>query len=779
MRLKAVGAMTLLIRLIALLVLTLLPMVAIDIHNQSEARAMRAREGKDEALRLVHLVAQDDARLIEGARQLMTAISRSPTLQTGDRAACSSFLAALVKAYPQYFSLVAAEPDGHPLCTGGLASPDAVLSGHAYFRQAISQHRFVLGEYEVDGQTQQQAIYLAQPYDLTDGKLGGVVAAGLSLDWLNDELAHAPLPPKATVSVIDRHGTVIARFPDSKQFVGKQISGKSHSYLLSGGEGVQEAVGFDGISRIYSYAPLPGGPSGLTLSVGLDKEDLFSQSRAANQRDLMVIAGSSVLALVLAALGARLFISRPIRLLLQTAEQWRQGNLEVRAPFVDPTSEFGRLGAAFNTMAVAIGSREQDLERRVQERTQALEAAMQAQQQAEAALHEARKMETVGRLTGGVAHDFNNLLAAIVGNIELASLRLGQRHPQLPRLDAAMRSAQRGAVLIQHLLAFARRQHLRPEVIDLNRYFKATHEMLRARLRSDIAIEMELAGDVGFVRVDPKQFEIAILHLAMNAADAMANGGTLRLQTRNANLIRLPGQTEVTGDFVAITATDTGQGIPPEILDHVFDPFFTTKSVGSGSGLGLSMVQGFVRQSAGFVYLESQPGRGTSVTIYLPRQVGIPVAAPGPAGAAADRQGTILLVDDDETFRSVTAQLLEMIGYSVMTAEGADQAIECFQRAGGKVDILVTDLVLPNGPDGIALTASIHSRQPTLPVLLVTGHGDVVLDRIKAAGFLVLKKPFERADLVTAVQQARHRTQNRSGGVIMPAQRIGCNTGPM
>ncbi len=761
--------MTLLIRLIALLVLTLLPMVAIDIHNHSEAQAMRAQEGKEEALRLVRLVAQDDSRLIEGARQLMTAISRSPTLQTGERAVCSGFLAALVKAYPQYLSLVATDPDGHPLCTGGLASPDAVLSGHAYFRQAIAQQGLVLGEYEVDRQTRQRAIYLAQPYDLTDGKIGGVVAAGLSLDWLNDELAHAPLPPKATVSVIDRQGTVIARFPNREQFVGTQISSKSHSYLLSGGEGVQEAVGFDGISRIYSYAPLPTGPSGLTLSVGLDKEDLFSQSQAANRRDLMVIAGSSVLALMLAALGARLFISRPIRLLLQTAEQWRQGNLEVRAPFADLTSEFGRLGAAFNTMAAAIGSREQDLERRVQERTQALEAAMQAQQQAEAALHEVRKMEAVGRLTGGVAHDFNNLLAAIVGNIELASLRLGQRHPQLPRLDAAMRSAQRGAVLIQHLLAFARRQHLRPEVIDLNRYFRTMQEMLRARLRSDIAIDMDLAGDVGFVRVDPNQFEVAILHLAMNAADAMSNGGTLRLQTRNANLVRLPGQTEMSGDFVAVTLTDTGQGIPAEILDHVFDPFFTTKSVGSGSGLGLSMVQGFVRQSAGFVYLESQPGRGTSVTIYLPRQVDIPVTAPSSTGPAAELQGTILLVDDDETFRSVTAQLLEMIGYSVMTAQDADQALECFQRADGKVDILVTDLVLPDGPDGIALTASIHSQQPTLPVLLITGHGDAVLDRIKTTGFLVLKKPFERADLVSAVQQARQHTQNQSDGATMSA----------
>jgi signal transduction histidine kinase/ActR/RegA family two-component response regulator len=741
-------------RLFALIILTMLPMVSIEAYDEIDARSLRAAEGKDQALRMVRLVAEEQARVIEGARELLTALGKMPALRGSDSAACSAFLGDLSGAYKQYISLMSIDLTGHSMCVGGGGLPGTFLGDRPYFKLAVASRDFALGEYDVDLTLHRRVIYLAQPYYDPDGKVAGVAAAGLSLDWLNREIAHNPLPSKATVSVVDRQGTILARYPGKERFVGTKIPGQSHSYMLTGGEGLQEALGFDGIPRIYSYAPLPDGPPGLTLSVGLDKGEVLKGIAAENRRDIMVIIGSSIMALILAGIGARIFIGRPIKTLLDTAEHWRQGDLEVRVPCPESRSEFGRLGSAFNNMAVAIGNREHELERRVQERTEALKQAMEAQHAAEAALHEARKMEAVGRLTGGVAHDFNNILAAIVGNIELACARLGPTDARRPWLDAAMQSANRGAALVQQLLAFARRQNLRPQAVDLNRHINGSLEMLQHLLRSDVQLEASLTPGAWLVRVDPSQLEAAILNLAINARDAMPHGGTLRLETANVSLAGDSGRLGLRGDFVALTVADTGTGIPSDVLEKVFEPFFTTKAIGAGSGLGLSMVQGFAQQSSGAVGIDSKVGRGTAVTLYLPRTWETVNPIQIEADEIFDGGGTILLVDDDLEVRSATSQLLEMSGYSVVVAASASEAVACFEKASGEIDILVTDLVLGCGSDGIALASTIRNQRPELPVLLVTGHSNALLNGLQTEGVEVLTKPYGHEVLLRAIHRA-------------------------
>jgi signal transduction histidine kinase/ActR/RegA family two-component response regulator len=606
----------------------------------------------------------------------------------------------------------------------------------------------------VDPQSQRPVVYLSKPFYNSQGEVSGVIAAGLSLDWLNGELARVPLPPKATVSMVDRNGTILVRHPGQEQFVGKKIAAQAHSYLLEGGEGVQEASGFDGIPRIFAYTAVPVARRDLTISVGLDKEELLKGSAAANRRDTMVIGGSLILALILAAVGARTFVSRPLRVLLDAAERLRQGDLGTRVPFRDLRTEFGRLGAAFNSMATAIGLREQELERRVEQRTKALREAMQAQHAAEAALHEAQKMETVGRLTGGVAHDFNNLLAVIVGNIELAHARLPADDPVRAKLNAALQGANRGAALVKQLLAFARRQTLRPVAVDLIRHVHESQEMLQRLLRSDVAVELHLSPDTWLVRADPNQLDAAILNLAVNARDAMANGGVLRLSTENVHLTAQSNTLGLTGDFVGFTVSDTGTGMPPEILTKVFEPFFTTKAAGEGSGLGLSMVHGFARQSSGSVAIKSELGKGTSVTLYLPRATEDAKSIQIEVGEAVRGEGTILLVDDDPHVQSVTAQLLELSGYDVLLAGGASEALDCSRRESERIDMLVTDLVLPGELNGVALARAVCRERPDLPVLLITGYSDALVGEGEAVGMPVLTKPFSRSDLAKAVREA-------------------------
>jgi signal transduction histidine kinase/CheY-like chemotaxis protein len=746
--------MRLLTRLFALVILTLLPVIGIEVYDEIDARSLRAKEAKDQALRLVRLMAQEQSRVIEGARQLLTALGKAPVVQTGAPALCNGFFADLVHSFPQYLGLVAVDLSGHQICSCGATEPAAVLGDRPFFKLAIANRNLTVGEYDADDVPHRKVIHLAQPYYDAAGNVRGVVAAALSLDWLNSEIARNPWPQNATVSIVDRQGTILARYPASEQFVGTQIPGQSHAHMLSGGEGVGEAVGFDGITRTYSYSPLPGGPPGLTLSVGLDKAELLKGSEAANRRDVMVIAGSSILALLLAGIGARSFIGRPIRVLLDAAEHWRQGDLAARVPCPDARSEFGRLGVAFNAMAAAIGAREHELERRVVERTEALTEAMEARHVAEATLHESRKLETVGRLTGGVAHDFNNLLAAIVGNIELARTRLSPGHPGLARLDAAMQSANRGAALVQQLLAFARRQNLRPKVVDLNRYIRDSEDMLQRLLRADVVVETRLSSEAWLVRVDPNQLEAAILNLAINARDAMPNGGLLGVRTKNVSFTGKSNQVGLDGDFVALTVSDSGIGIPREILEKVFDPFFTTKEIGAGSGLGLSMVQGFARQSSGSVFIESDVGQGTSVTLYLPRttEVAEPVNQEVEEELAA---GTVLLVDDDVEVMSATVALLELTGCSVMTTRNAAEAIACFRQDASRVDILITGLGPAHVRDGIELATALRAERPELPVLLITGYGEARSGESQFDGMAILTKPFDRAALVGAVREAK------------------------
>jgi CheY-like chemotaxis protein len=285
-------------------------------------------------------------------------------------------------------------------------------------------------------------------------------------------------------------------------------------------------------------------------------------------------------------------------------------------------------------------------------------------------------------------------------------------------------------------------------------------------MRSDVRVEDQLAQDAWPVRVDPNQLEAAILNLAINARDAMPNGGTLRLETANVRLAREPGGVELNGDFVVLTVADTGTGIPPGVLEKVFEPFFTTKEIGAGSGLGLSMVQGFAQQSSGAVRITSEVGRGTTVMLYLPRSNEAASADLSEAVATAPCGGTILLVDDDPEVRSVTFQLLEMSGYTVVVAACAEDAIDSFERARQAIDLVITDLVLEGGPDGLALATELRAKRPDLPVLLVTGHGDALLAGPRMEGIELLKKPFGHPVLLQAI--ARAMAAGRSAEGVAP-----------
>jgi len=420
------------------------------------------------------------------------------------------------------------------------------------------------------------------------------------------------------------------------------------------------------------------------------------------------------------------------------------------------------------------------LEERVRERTAALEAEAERRAQAEARLHQAQKMEAVGQLTGGVAHDFNNILQVIVGNLEIA-VRLLQRDPPDPpgskagdaviaAIDTAQKASRSAKQLVQRLLAFSRLQNLEPAVLDANALIESMIDMMARTLGETISVETVLAQDLWRTFADRHQLESALLNLVVNARDAMPGGGTLVIETANVELG--PGYPDevAPGRYVVLSVSDTGCGIAKELLPRVFEPFFTTKDTGKGSGLGLSMVYGFVTQSGGHVRLYSEAGSGTTVRIYLPRAESgdAPVDAAGelaadlPANAdtplARARDGeSVLLVEDNEDVRRFGVAALEELGYRVLQAADGASALRLLDgNRMARVDLLFTDMVLPGGMSGPELAEAIRARRPRLPVLYTSGytrHSAVHRGRL-IAGARILAKPYPLHSLATAVRRA-------------------------
>jgi len=396
------------------------------------------------------------------------------------------------------------------------------------------------------------------------------------------------------------------------------------------------------------------------------------------------------------------------------------------------------------------------LEHEVDLRTQALQEALdrltveiQERNHAEELLRHSQKMEAVGQLTGGIAHDFNNMLTGIIGALDLIRMRLDAgRHDDLPRyLDAAHGSAQRAAALTQRLLAFSRRQSLQTRPTEVNALIRAMADLLQRSLSETTGFELELDKAAGLALADPNQLENALLNLTLNARDAMPGGGTLRIETSRLRIdAEQAAQHAVPADeYVRLRVIDTGAGIAPGLLDKVFEPFFTTKPLGQGTGLGLSMVYGFVRQSGGFVNVDSQLGQGTVIALHLPATAAdvreVPASREPRKASAGDGQ-SILIVEDDDAVRLLLQTALEDLGYQVHLAADSQRALSLAVRLDS-LDLLLSDVGLP-GLNGRQLAEMLQQERPGLPVVLITGYTEQASSRAEflGPGMRLMTKPF-------------------------------------
>jgi signal transduction histidine kinase len=850
---------TLLSRLFVRVAVALLPAIAIQAYNEFALRRAREVEVQNQVFSLARLSAAEQQQIVQGIRQVLIAMSELPSIKTRDSQACNAYLAGMQRRFPAFVTFLVSDLKGGSFCDTNSDHRPISVAARPYFADVLKTGTFTVGEFSAGLSTGRKVIQFALPFYGDDGRMGGVIVAGLSLDWLADYIARKGAPEGAALAITDRNGTYLARYPDNGRFVGTKMPGDK--YLQMGDRRAVDIRDVDGVERIEGYSALQADSGGLVVSFGLDKAQAFTAIQNRTQRDILLIALSTSLVLVLTSLGARRFIHRPLGQLVDAANQWRLGEYGRRVDIRDK-SEIARVADAFNTMADALERREHELseakeraedaaaritmifesttdsvttvdrdcrisffnqrawaqiaegrelmgmelqeafldaagteiisrfrEAMSDQRPASFEAlcprrgvwyalnafpaseglaiffrditehkhAVEARRLTEEQLQQSQKMESVGQLTGGVAHDFNNLLMVISGNLELIEAAADNDNVRQFAV-AARRATDRGTKLTAQLLAFSRRQKLKPRLVNANQLISEFQGLIRQAVGGGCEVKLRTDERLWLCHVDPPLLETALLNLVLNARDAMPDGGVLEIETRNIVLDEGAVAGHLPGSYVRMSVIDTGCGMPPEVRDQIFEPFFTTKEIGKGTGLGLSMVYGFVRQSGGHVAVESAPGAGTTVALYLPKATQKPDVEVEGIQTQAIPPGSerILVVEDNEDLLEATSAMLTTFGYRVLCAQNGEEAIRMLQ-SGQEFELLFSDVVMPNGMNGVELAREARRLSKDIKVLLTSGYAGDVLERHQAVDeFPIIDKPFRLADLARRLRSILH-----------------------
>ena len=623
-----------------------------------------------------------------------------------NEATFSERLRTISASLPQLRDLWIVGADGQPLVSGTIhPMPKLDVSDRDYFK--VHRDNLVEGPFVtrvLEARAANTRFFAISRKRVIDGKFSGVTIVSIAPEYFTE--FYSQLPPPGTATLLRADGAVLARYPD---YAGAQTQLAPNAPFMSA---IKESprTGFlsapaavDGRVRIFTYQQLAKLPN-LYVTVGVERADVIKAW--------------------LLAMASHLIFGLPATLML--------------------------VGLGFIAL----------------QRTQRLQQEQRRRESTEQALRQAQKMEAVGRLSGGIAHDFNNMLTVILGNIDMATRRLGPDNSRIERLlDSARQASERAAILVQRLLAFSRQHPQEVKSVDINRLVQSMSELLRRTIGETITVETVLAGGLWKIAVDANQLENAILNLAVNARDAMPNGCRLTIETSNSYLddayVTANSNEFVAGQYVLLAVTDSGSGMSREVRERAFEPFFTTKPTGMGTGLGLSMVYGFIKQSSGHIKIYSEAGEGTTIKLYFPRineQRALPdwtdarsSAQPAPRPRGSE---TILLVEDDDEVRKFASEILREQGYIVHTAPDGASALRLLDTEPSIV-MLFTDVVLPGGMNGRQLADEVRRRRPELKVLYATGYtrNAIIHQGRLDAEVELLTKPFTAEALTRKVRQ--------------------------
>lgn len=584
-----------------------------------------------------------------------------------------------------------------------------------------------------------------------DGAIRYHLLIGINAATLQPLLARQHFRSDWIVTLVDRQGMVLARSRHPERFVGKAASPEVQQRLNAAMAGVNEGRTLDGIDVRAFFDTVPSAEWKVLISIPISDIRRVPLQAAA-------LLGGLMAALLAAGMFAAHRLARraigPIEYLGRSADELGKGKeLEYRPQGI---VEIDSVARRMLDAGRQIRQAQQELEQRVAD-------AVAATERAQGALLKSQKLEALGRLTGGIAHEFNNLLQTLSTALQLAELR-NKDDKVGGLLQTCKKTVQRAAALTGQLGSFGRIQEARQETVDACQQLRSARQLMSGALRADIALQIDCDEPAWPIRVEPLQFDLALLNLAVNARDAMPHGGVLRIEARNVALAHPPAGSALEalapGDYVRVTVSDTGSGMTPEVLARALDPFFTTKGQGQGTGLGLAQAYAFALQSQGLLLLDSEPGKGTRVDIWLPRAqqpAQAPAPAPAPTGAPLPRgRGTVLFVEDDPLVREAVSQALQDAGFEVLVAHDGEQAVALLE-GGARPAVVFSDIVMPGSVSGIDLAGIVRQRDPGLPVVLATGYTE---RQPAIPGVRVLAKPYPIERLVTLLASAAASSKN-------------------
>jgi signal transduction histidine kinase/CheY-like chemotaxis protein len=559
----------------------------------------------------------------------------------------------------------------------------------------------------------------------------------VSPDDLQRIVENQRMPPEWISAVIDRDGAVVARRPDPARWVGQPATQGMKEQLTRGNEGAFEAVSLDGRDTVAVFNKSERYGWAFVIAV---PSDVYGNSLS---RSVLAVAVGALALLAIAMLGAAWVargIERPVYALQRAARSLERG---------EPVETEPTGGVESDEVIAILAQASRKIARSRVELEERVESAVRQTKDALQQLSQSQRLEALGQLTGGVAHDFNNLLA-VIGNNAFVLQRSAPGQDTSGPLGAITRAVQVGSRLTGHLLRFARRSVIKPEVIDLSQHLPSLTDILKTALGSSISVAMRVEPTTRKIECDTGELELALINLAVNSRDAMPSGGEFIVVARNATAAEASGLTP--GDYVVIAVSDQGGGIPPQALDHVFEPFFTTKGLGKGTGLGLSQVYGFCRQAGGTARILATSAAGTTVLMLLPATVKVSDAPPSdvePAPAPEHRE--LLLVEDNDELGQATETLLTLFGYRVTRASSAEEAIQFLDAGEVQFDVVLSDVVMPGGMNGVSFAQYLRKNLPEMPIILITGYASHLREK---HGFEILQKPCAPDVLLAALRRA-------------------------
>ncbi len=867
--------------LLGVIILALAPLFVLMIVTASRHRAEASQDFERHVLQYAEIVSLQERDMMERGRSLLLSMSEAAeiramveTNQNPPSPAAilrtDEYLARQLRLHPEYLNLGYADTPGRIWCSA-LPLPDVVnIADRDYFRRAVSGKGFGVGVYQVGRVTHKPSINLGHAVLDAGGDVAGVVYLASDLR-ITDQISgrmHLPLPDAVVVTMLDRNGVVLARYPDESALVGTRAP--EFSLIEEGlnqGLGIVRSADSTGTRHLYAFSRVSGGvrSGDAYVLLAFPEEAAFREIKAELRRYMLVLAAVAVAAILLGYLVIVLVVLRPGRSLLRATERLTAGDLSARAGPPYGGGEVGTLSSAFDRMAAALQEKQderdraeaalrvseenyrslvreapygivraeadgrllevnpaavtifgydseeelkevntKDLYRDPEQRAELLRDLLDTghvierpgfkcirkdgsfitvrlaaqwvlddsgkpryidavvvdeteRHLLEQQLAQAQKMEAVGRLAGGIAHDFNNLLGVILGHSDLMLQSVAPDAPQVDALREVRDAAAHGAALTRQLLGFSRLHVTQPAVLDINAPVTSVQRILERLIGENYILRVEAGGGLPHVCIDPIQVEQIAMNLVINARDAMPDGGTITLTTEAA---RIPEATAVVGgdmpagEYVCLRVRDHGIGIAPEVRPRIFEPFFTTKESPRDTGLGLAIVLGIAAQSRGYVRVESEVGKGTTMEIFLPPCRDAPAPAPQRQTESWMRGSeTVLLVEDEEALQLLLTTVLTRAGYRVLSARNAPQALGLAGRGLDGIDLLVTDVIMP-GMGGRELADRLVSKRPELRVLFISGYPNDVLgaDGTPPADMAFLTKPFTADELLRKVR---------------------------